>query len=92
MTASGLVLAQPIATEFALGEAEFEAFRKQCQREANEKQITGPAVTPYLLKRLAEVTQGKTLLANRELIVANARLAAQVARRLVEKNGIFKCG
>jgi pseudouridine-5'-phosphate glycosidase len=82
LTGGGLVLAQPIAEEFAIGEQEFEAVREQCQREATEKQISGPAVTPYLLKRLAEVTQGKTLIANRELIVANARLAAQVAREL----------
>jgi pseudouridine-5'-phosphate glycosidase len=36
-------------------------------------------VTPYLLARLAELTDGKSLAANRALIVANARLAAEVA-------------
>ena len=43
-----------------------------------------PAVTPFLLARLAEITGGRTLRANQALVVANARLAAQVARALVE--------
>jgi pseudouridine-5'-phosphate glycosidase len=37
-----------------------------------------------LLKRLAEVTEGRTLHANQALVVANARLAAQVAGKLAE--------
>jgi pseudouridine-5'-phosphate glycosidase len=41
--------------------------------------VRGAALTPFLLSRLAEVTRGKTLKVNAELIVANARLAAQVA-------------
>jgi len=47
--------------------------------------VRGSAVTPFLLKRLAEVTEGRTLHANQALVVANARLAAQVARRLAER-------
>jgi pseudouridine-5'-phosphate glycosidase len=38
-----------------------------------------------LLARLAELTDGKTLRANRALIVANARLAAQIAQVLAKK-------
>jgi pseudouridine-5'-phosphate glycosidase len=41
--------------------------------------VSGPRLTPFLLARLAELTGGKTLAANRALIVANARLAAEVA-------------
>jgi pseudouridine-5'-phosphate glycosidase len=39
-------------------------------------------VTPFLLGRLADLTVGKTLAANQALIVANARLAAEVAGEL----------
>jgi pseudouridine-5'-phosphate glycosidase len=39
-------------------------------------------VTPFLLARLAELTGGRSLQANRELLVANARLAAAVATEL----------
>jgi pseudouridylate synthase len=48
-------------------------------RLATEQRITGQAVTPFVLSYLHESTGGRTLEVNRELIVANARLAAQVA-------------
>jgi pseudouridine-5'-phosphate glycosidase len=48
-------------------------------RLAAEQRITGQAVTPFVLSYLHESTGGRTLKVNRELIVANARLAAQVA-------------
>jgi pseudouridine-5'-phosphate glycosidase len=41
--------------------------------------ISGQAVTPFVLSFLHERSEGRTLEVNRELIVANARLAAQVA-------------
>jgi pseudouridine-5'-phosphate glycosidase len=44
--------------------------------------VRGPALTPFLLARLAELTDGRTLRANQALIVANARLAARVAAAL----------
>jgi pseudouridine-5'-phosphate glycosidase len=48
-------------------------------RQAAEHQIEGQAVTPFVLGYLHESTGGRTLEVNRELIVANAGLAAQVA-------------
>ena len=41
--------------------------------------MTGPAVTPFVLGRLHERSGGRTLRVNRELVIANARLAAEVA-------------
>jgi pseudouridine-5'-phosphate glycosidase len=41
--------------------------------------VTGAKLTPFLLSRLAELSGGRTLAANRALIVSNARLAAEVA-------------
>jgi pseudouridine-5'-phosphate glycosidase len=46
---------------------------------ATTEGISGPAVTPFVLSFLHERSGGRTLEVNRELIVANARLAAQVA-------------
>ena len=48
-------------------------------RQAAEHQIEGQAVTPFVLAYLHESTGGRTLEVNRELIVANAGLAARVA-------------
>jgi pseudouridylate synthase len=46
---------------------------------AQTQGIHGQAVTPFVLARLHEESGGRTLAANRELVVANARLAAEVA-------------
>ncbi len=81
----GAVLAQPIASDVAIDAEEFEQWRATADREAQEQRVTGAAVTPFLLKRIAELSKGKTLRANRALIVANARLAARVAVALSER-------
>jgi pseudouridine-5'-phosphate glycosidase len=76
---AGAVLAQPLDDADAIPEAEFEEALRMAEAEAELAGITGAKVTPFLLKRIAELTEGKTLAANRKLIVANAKLAAQVA-------------
>jgi pseudouridine-5'-phosphate glycosidase len=80
---AGVVLAQPVAAEAALEPEEFAAALEQAERLAAEEDVRGPALTPFLLARLAEITQGKTLRANQALVLANARLAARVAGMLV---------
>ncbi len=54
----------------------------QAQAEAVAEGVTGKAVTPWLLARLAALTEGRTLDANRALIVDNARLATRIAAEL----------
>lgn len=53
------------------------------QSEADAKGITAKAVTPFLLQRLFELTDGATLTANIALVRNNARLAAAIAREMV---------
>jgi pseudouridine-5'-phosphate glycosidase len=76
---AGVVLAQPLPKPAALDPNAFAAARDQAEEMARRDGIRGAALTPFLLARLAEITGGKTLDANRALIVANARLAARVA-------------
>ncbi|MGB8003015.1 MAG: pseudouridine-5'-phosphate glycosidase, partial [Gaiellaceae bacterium] len=47
--------------------------------EASRRQITGQAVTPFVLSFLHEHSGGRTLDANRKLIADNAGLAGEVA-------------
>jgi pseudouridine-5'-phosphate glycosidase len=47
--------------------------------EAARQSVRGPAITPFVLARLHERSDGRTLRANRELIVGNAALAGEVA-------------
>jgi pseudouridine-5'-phosphate glycosidase len=79
---AGVVLAQPLPESSALAAGEFAAALARAEALAAEAGVRGPALTPFLLARLAEITAGRTLRANRELIVANARLAADVAAAL----------
>lgn len=55
----------------------------QAQLEARENNISGQALTPFLLSRLTEITNGATLSTNIELLLNNAKLAAQISRILV---------
>ena len=75
----GLLVAQAVLEKVALSESEFGEALERAERQAESAGVRGPAVTPFLLARLAELTGGRSLRANRELIVANARLAAEVA-------------
>ncbi len=76
---AGVVLAQPPPAEFVLDPEDLAAALTIAEQEAQALQIRGKAITPFLLSRLAELTNGKTLRVNRVLVVENARLAAQVA-------------
>src|SRR5262245_2285183 len=78
----GVVLAQPLAAEEALEPGEFVDALTRAEKEALDEEVRGNELTPFLLSRLAEITEGKTLWANQALVLANARLAARVARVL----------
>jgi pseudouridine-5'-phosphate glycosidase len=77
---AGAVLAQPPPE--ALGPAAFAEALRGAEADAAAAGVGGPALTPFLLARLAERTDGASLSINAALIVANARLAARVARAL----------
>jgi pseudouridine-5'-phosphate glycosidase len=81
---AGVLLAQAVLEKVALSEREFAAALEEAERQAEVAGVRGPAVTPFLLARLADLTGGRSLRANRELIVANAGLAAEVAKDLTK--------
>lgn len=78
----GAVLAQPCPSDVAVAAPEFHEWLSKAGADARVASVTGARVTPFLLARLAELSGGKTLTANRALIVSNARLAAGVAVEL----------
>jgi pseudouridine-5'-phosphate glycosidase len=82
---AGVVLAQPIPANVALRPDRFHAALEKAEAEAADSKIRGRDVTPFLLKRLAELTDGETLQANLALVVANAKLAGQIARAWSER-------
>ncbi|MCS6874437.1 MAG: pseudouridine-5'-phosphate glycosidase [Pyrinomonadaceae bacterium] len=69
----------PLPDEFELQREELEKAIKNATEQANEKGIKGKSLTPFLLKKLAELTKGKTLKANTELLKNNVRVACEIA-------------
>src|SRR5262249_53545607 len=82
---AGLVLAQPMPSERALDPQELEMAMSQVEQQASGLGVRGKELTPFMLARLAELTHGKTVRVNQALVVANARLAGQVARVFAER-------
>jgi pseudouridine-5'-phosphate glycosidase len=76
---AGVVLALPLPKEEALDAGALAVPMEQAEQLAADAHIHGGARTPFLLARLAELTGGATLRANRALVLANAGLAARVA-------------
>ena len=72
---SALVLAQPPPESLD----DVEPLIEQALAEADDRWVAGPAVTPFVLSFLHEASGGRTLKVNRDLVLANAELSAQVA-------------
>ena len=75
----GIVVANPIPHEAEIPSAKIAPTIAKAITEAKAQNITGKDVTPFLLKRLAEITQGRSLTANIALVKNNAKLAAEIA-------------
>jgi pseudouridine-5'-phosphate glycosidase len=68
--------------EAALAREDVDEAIDRSLQAAQASGITGKAVTPFLLARLAEETGGRTLAANRALVVSNAAVAARISAAL----------
>ncbi len=80
--AGGVVLAQPPPAATALAEAEVEGLVAEAEVEAARQGVRGAALTPFLLARLVARSGGRTLAANKALLLANADSAAAIAAAL----------
>jgi len=77
-----IVFAHPVAEAVAVPPDVMEAAIDQALQAAATAGITGKAVTPFLLDQVRQATEGQSLIANKALIIANARLAGQIATHL----------
>jgi pseudouridylate synthase len=78
----GLLIANPVPEDQALEEAMIEGRIAEAVAEAKEQGVAKKEATPFLLRRVVELTGGRSLEANIALIKANAILAAQAAVEL----------
>lgn len=79
---AGIVVCAPVPAEAALPEAVAREAVERAIRDADEAGIRGPALTPWLLARIATLTEGASIRANTALIVNDARVAGELAARL----------
>jgi pseudouridine-5'-phosphate glycosidase len=77
--AGGVVVANPIPVEDEIPETEIGALIATAVAEAEARGISGAAVTPYLLGRIVELSDGESLRANIALVKHNAMLGAALA-------------
>ena len=80
----GLLIANPIPQDHALEEAVIEARIAEAVAEAKAQGVGKKDATPFLLKRVVELSGGQSLEANIALIKNNAMLAAQTAVELMK--------
>jgi pseudouridine-5'-phosphate glycosidase len=78
----GQLIANPIPEGDEIPASTLAPLIAQAQTEADAAGITGKSVTPFLLQRLFDLTEGRTLAANIALVLNNARLAARIAQAL----------
>jgi pseudouridine-5'-phosphate glycosidase len=78
----GLLIANPIPEDHALEQAAIEERIAEAVAEAKAQGVGKKEATPFLLERVVELTEGKSLEANIALIRNNAMLAAQAAAEL----------
>ncbi len=77
-----MLVAQPPPAESALPAEQIESVIAQAMAEAQAQRIHGQAMTPFLLRRVSELSGGASLQANLALLLNNATLAAQIAIHL----------
>ncbi|MEL6551284.1 MAG: pseudouridine-5'-phosphate glycosidase [Pseudomonadota bacterium] len=83
----GQLVANPIPAEAEIPRAVIDPIIARALKEAETSGITGKAVTPFLLGRIFELTEGASLAANIALVRNNARLGAEIAREHVTLRG-----
>jgi len=79
---SAVLVTLPPPAGSAISSREIKSAIGQAQKDARENNISGQALTPYLLARLTEITDGATLRTNIDLLLNNAQLAARIACNL----------
>ncbi len=78
----GVLVAAPIPETEALPAELIDAAIASAEDEAARRGIRGPALTPFVLARIGEATEGRSLPANLALAEHNASIAAQIAVQL----------
>ncbi len=80
----GMVISNPIPEEFEMDKDLIDKVINDAVLEAEKNGIRGKDITPFILSRVHDVTEGKSLQANKELVYNNAKVAANIAKELIK--------
>lgn len=85
----GVLVVTPVPEAFAVDRQALDSWIESALVDAAQAGVTGKQVTPFLLERLEQLSDGRTLAANRALIENNASVAAQLAVALASRRASF---
>ena len=77
-----MLVANPIPEQYAMDKAVIDAAIEQALAECRAQGVKGKETTPFLLARVVELTGGDSLESNIQLVLNNAKVAAQTAIHL----------
>ncbi len=83
---TAVLVVNPIPEIDEISRSEIEPIIARASKEAREKNIRGPALTPFLLQRVSDLTAKRALRANLSLLLNNAHLAAEIAIALLSRH------
>lgn len=83
---TSILVAVPIPVEFEIDQKIIVTALKQALQDAEKDAVRGSDSTPYLLKKMSEYTQGKTLQSNLALLKNNAKIATEIAVGLTKQD------
>ena len=78
----GVLVAVPLPEEDEIPFEKMDVVIKEALKECEEQHITGKRITPFLLSRVKDLTEGKSLEANIKLVLNNAAVGAAIAVNL----------
>lgn len=76
----GILITNPIPKEYSMDPKEINKVIDEAIVEMDEKGIKGKQCTPFLLAKIAEITKGKSLAANIQLVFNNAAVGTEIAK------------
>ncbi len=86
---SALLISQPPPIDLDIPPNTMESFVNKALEKAKSAEISGPAVTPYLLEQVNILSGGASLISNLGLLKQNARLAAKLAIAISSKKSFI---
>ena len=86
---SAVLVTNPVPEAESISKSEMDPIISKASAEAIEKGVHGQKLTPFLLGRISELTDGKSLHTNLALLLNNAHLAAQIAGEMNTKKKVW---